>query len=228
MIKKLLSKKITKYIAVVLIFIGLYLVFRPSYIAWRFNKVQDNMLATWKSTSEFHKETEHATWHSSVAVVGEIVDDVWEEDTNPSIDLDYIINNMDGIISIEKINLYVPIINRYTINNLNISVCSVIEKNRMGQIGNYVIAGHRSRIRGRHFNRLIELKADDLIITENKEAKYTYKVTDVFLVSPDDIWVMKNDGNKKIITLITCDYRTTPTGRLIVRGELINTEAVNN
>jgi sortase A len=120
----------------------------------------------------------------------------------------------------------VPIINKYTVNNLNVSVCTVIAKNKMGQAGNYVLAGHRSRVRGRHFNRIIELEPGDLIITENKEAKYTYQVTDVFLITPDETWVMSNDGDRKLITLITCDYRMEPTGRLIVRGELASSEPV--
>jgi len=128
---------------------------------------------------------------------------------------------MDGILTIDKIRLEVPIINKYSIENLNISICSVVAANNMGQAGNYVLAGHKSRIRGRHFSRLLELKVGDRIVTQSKEAKYTYKVTDVFSVTPLDTWVMANDGDKKIITLITCDYTKNPIGRLIVRGELI-------
>ena len=226
MIKKLLNSKKVKFIAILLIIIGLGIALRPSYLAWRFDRLQQQMLEKWQATSQFSADTTRAGWDSSIAVVGGNLDDVWEEDTNPSIDLNYIINNMDGIITINKINLSVPIISKYTINNLNISVCTVIEDNKMGQSGNYVLAGHRSRIRGRHFNRIIELQPGDLIITENKEMRYTYQVTDNFLVAPEDTWVMNNDGDKKIITLITCDYRTNPTGRLIIRGELIDSVPV--
>jgi sortase A len=222
--KKLLSSKKVKLIAIVLIVIGLGIALRPFYLAWRFDRLQKNMLDMWQTTNEFQADASRAGWSSSVAVVGGGNSDVWEEDTNPDIDVNYIVNNMDGVITIKKINLSVPIINKYTINNLNISVCSAIEKNKMGQAGNYVLAGHRSRIRGRHFNRIIELEPGDLIVTENKEAKYTYRVDDIFLITPDETWVMDDDGDKKLITLITCDYRMEPTGRLIVRGELASSE----
>ena len=224
MIKKLLNSKIAKLIAVALIVIGLCIALRPSYLAWRFSRMQAQMLDAWHATSEFTGGDNRAGWGSSIAIVGGNADDIWAEDTNPKIDLNYIINNMDGTLLIPKINLNMPIINKYTIKNLNIAPCTVIEKNKMGQKGNYVLAGHRSRIRGRHFSRIIELNPGDLIITENKEARYTYQVTDNFLVMPEDTWVMDNDGDKKLITLITCDYRMQPTGRLIIRGELIGSE----
>ena len=226
--KKLLKSKNDKIVAVIsviIIIIGICIALRPWYIAWRFDRMQKSLLDAWNNTSEFHEDTSQAGWRHSVAVVGGDADnDIWEEDTNPHVDMNYIINNMDGILTIAKINLSVPIINKYTIDNLNVSICSVIETRKMGQEGNYVLAGHKSRIRGRHFSRLLELKTGDIIVTENKEVKYTYLVKDVFTVTPLDLWVMDNDGDKKLITLITCDYRTDPIGRLIVRGELINSE----
>jgi len=226
-LKKLLEIKrnrIITFIAVFLIIAGLCIALRPWYIAWHFANTQKKMIATWNATSEFVEDTGSAGWQISVSVIGDEYVEVWEEDTGPSIDINYVINHMDGILTIDRIRLNVPIINKYTIKNLNISICSIVAANHMGQAGNYVLAGHKSRIRGRHFNRLLELRLGDLIVAENKEAKYTYKVTEVFSVTPLDTWVMENDGDKKLITLITCDYTTNPIGRLIVRGELIETE----
>lgn len=215
-------------IAVFLIVIGASIALWPWYSALHFDKMQKNMLDTWYNTSVFKRDFTRAGWQRSLAVVGnDAANEVWEENTNPAIDINYVVNNMDGILTINKISLVVPIIGRYTIDNLSISICSVIEKNKMGQAGNYVLAGHKSRIRGRHFSRLLELSVGDLVITENKEAKYTYKVTSVFTVTPTDAWAMENDGDKKLITLITCDYRTNPIGRLIVRGELVDSEPVS-
>jgi sortase A len=207
------------------ILIGLFIILRPFYLAWRFDRIQNNMLNKWQSTSEFHEDSVRIGWQHSVAVVGGAdTNEVWEENIYPKIDAKYFLQNMDGILSIDKIHLTAPIISKYTVDNLSVSICSVIEANKMGKAGNYVIAGHKSRIRGRHFSRLVELKTGDLIVTANKNAKYTYQVTDIFTVTPVDTWVMDNDGDKELITLITCDYRTDPIGRLIVRGELIGTE----
>jgi len=219
------TRSIILAVACFLIIIGVYIILRPWYLAWRFDKTQKSMLDTWAISSVFNADTRRAGWQRSIAVVGgDAVNEVWEEDTNPRIDAYYVVNNMDGVLTINKIGLTAPIISKYTIANLDISICSIIEKNKMGQVGNYVLAGHKSRIRGRHFSRLIEVTVGDLVVTENKVAKYTYQVTDVYTVTPSDVWVMENDGDEKIITLITCDYRTDPIGRLIVRGKLIDSE----
>ena len=227
MIKKLLDSKKARLIGVALIIIGLCLSLRPSYNAWRFDRVQKDMLYSWHTANTFQQDTVLAGWQFTVAVVGDdSANDVWEENINPRIDTKYIVNNMDGILTIDRIRLSVPIISKYTINNLSVSICTVIDSRKMGQVGNYVVAGHKSRIRGRHFNRLHELKNGDFIVAENKSAKYTYLVTDVFTVTPADVWVMDDDADKAIITLITCDYRTDPIGRLIVKGELVRNEPV--
>jgi len=50
-------------------------------------------------------------------------------------------------------------------------------------------------------------------------------VFDIQLVKADAMWVTKAHSDyESIITLITCDYRLKPTGRLIVFGKLVNTK----
>jgi len=220
-IKKFLHSKNAKRIAIALIVIGIGIALRPGYLAWRFDWMQRQMLSSWQNTIMFNAD-------KTVTPVGDDGSDVWEEDIYPDVDVNYVVHNMDGTITIPKIKLRMPIINKYTVSNLNIAPCTVIAGRKMGQIGNYVLAGHRSRVRGRHFNRIIELDAGDIIITENKTSRYTYQVTDNLLVTPEDTWVMNNVDDKKLITLITCDYRTDPTGRLIIRGELIGSEPIDN
>ena len=61
--------------------------------------------------------------------------------------------------------------------------------------------------------------SDAFEVVEIKE-EVSFKIG-VFTVTPFDVWVMANDGDRSLITLITCDYRTDPMGRFIVRGELI-------
>ncbi|MCL2350963.1 MAG: class D sortase [Firmicutes bacterium] len=146
--------------------------------------------------------------------------DLMEEDVNAAFDVQYVLQHMEGIITIQKIGLKSPIVTGASAHNLNIAVCSVDDTGKMGQTGNYVLAGHKSRVRGRHFNRLSELAPGDEVVTENKQYLYTYAVTEIFSVTPEDTWVMDQVSDKKQITLITCDYRMNPIGRLIVKGEL--------
>lgn len=140
----------------------------------------------------------------------------WTEDVNPDFSLEYVKNNMEGIITIDKIKLRSPILSGATAYNLNISVCSAANAGKMGEPVNYILAGHKSRIYGRHFNRLAELCAGDKVVVENGTDTFEYTVEEIFSVTPEDTWVMESNG-ERTLTLITCDYRTNPTSRLIVR-----------
>jgi sortase A len=71
------------------------------------------------------------------------------------------------------------------------------------------------------FNRLDELTAGDKVVVETKDNTYTYIVRKNLIVSPEDADVLKNDPEKKLITLVTCDYRAKPSLRLIIQGELL-------
>ena len=223
--KSSIVQKVKIILTLVLIAIGTLMILRPWYDAWRFDRMQREIMRQWQSSAPYvsieNNDAVFAWTTSSTALGGFDSNAVWEEDINPEIDLQRLAGIVEGIISIERINMTAPILSEYSVENLNISICSVIRGNNMGRPGNYVLAGHNSRIRGRHFNRLFELSPGDIITVENRYSLYTYEVTDVFTVTPFDVWVMSNDGDRKLITLITCDYRTNPMGRFIVRGELV-------
>lgn len=133
---------------------------------------------------------------------------------------EYIKRNMEGMLKIDKINLYLPILNRATKNNLNISVASIENTGKAGEVGNYAIAGHRSHTYGRNFNRLGEIEKGDIIEVDNGNNKYKYIIVDKFLVKPDEVWVLKGNNKDKEITLITCEPMINPTHRLILKGKI--------
>jgi len=91
-----------------------------------------------------------------------------------------------------------------------------------GEIGNCAIAGHRNYNFGLYFNRLNEVQVADEILVDTKEATYTYKVTDIKVVEPEEVSVL-NQTEDATITLITCTPLYIATHRLIVSGELIET-----
>ena len=219
---KKIFNKVQLIVIILLIVVGIGIILAPWFSAWRFDIAQRRIMALWYDGAE--NAAAGGSWTQSTAVIGgtDNNNEILEEDVNPNIDVQYLAGRVEGIITIERINLRAPILNEYSEANLNISICSVIPGNRMGEPGNYVLAGHESRIFGRHFNRLHELEVGDVIIVENRYEQFTYTVFEVFTVTPQDVWVMDNDGERKLITLITCDSRTVPMGRLIVKGELYN------
>lgn len=130
----------------------------------------------------------------------------------------YIENNMEGVLKIKKIDFYQPILTGATEENLNISVATIENTGQMGRVGNYCIAGHRNRTYGRNFNRLDELEKGDIIEVSNRKETYIYEVKEKMIVKPEEIWVLKGNDKDHEITLITCDYSSKPTVRLIVKG----------
>ncbi|MEU7861328.1 class E sortase [Nonomuraea sp. NPDC049141] len=99
-----------------------------------------------------------------------------------------------------------------------------------GQIGNFVVSGHRTTYLA-PFNRIDQLKRDDEIIIDTAEARYTYRVTSQHIVEPDEVDVLspvpgKPDARptRAFITLSTCHPEYSAAQRLIVSGVLKNTE----
>lgn len=99
-----------------------------------------------------------------------------------------------------------------------------------GEIGNFVISGHRTTYAA-PFNRIDELERDDEIIVEAREARYTYRVTSQDIVDPDEVEVVAPVPGKPdirpirpYITLTTCHPEYSAAQRLIVHGVLKRTE----
>jgi sortase A len=147
-------------------------------------------------------------------------DGVLEENTNPDFDNTYILSNMEGVLTINSIDVNSPILNGNSANNLDVGIVHLVGSADMGADGNYILAGHKSRIYGRHFSRLHEMKIGDLVQVTNGLNTYQYQVTEIKHVTANDTSVLA-DSADPIITLITCDYTQTPIGRLVVIGKLI-------
>lgn len=134
---------------------------------------------------------------------------------------EYIQNNMEGVLIIDKINLRQPIIKGASAENMLLSVTSFENTGTPGKIGNYAIVGHRNLTYGRNFNRLGEVEVGDEINVVTDQNNYTYVISEIFRVLPDDVGVLFGTDLEKRITLITCDPIGDPTHRLIVRGNII-------
>ena len=71
------------------------------------------------------------------------------------------------------------------------------------------------------FARLGQLKAWDTIFAYYWQKKYKYEVVSKKVVSPKEVWVLKNDKSKKQLTLMTCWPIWTTLNRLIVTTKLV-------
>lgn len=128
------------------------------------------------------------------------------------------VEGVEGELVISKINLKLPILKDATPSHLNVSVATIEPTGKLDRIGNYVIAGHRSRKYGKNFNRLDELTVGDQVDVYNGQKLYRFVIDNKKIVQPTQLDVLKSDGKTHAITLITC----TPGGkkRLVVHGML--------
>ena len=124
---------------------------------------------------------------------------------------------MEGILFIETLDIVSPILRGATKRNLDIATCVLTRSPQIGEIGNYILAGHASRIYNRHFNRLHQLKIGDTVVVSNGKNLYSYTVFEIHQVKPKEVWVLEDTPDHYTLTLITCDYTVKPTGRLVIR-----------
>lgn len=90
-----------------------------------------------------------------------------------------------------------------------------------GKVGNFSVCGHRGGKHGKFFKYLPDVKiGDQIFVTDIFGTKYTYEVTENFIIEPDEFWVIddETDGDK-LITLITC--ANSGTKRNVVKGRLV-------
>ena len=129
-----------------------------------------------------------------------------------------------GQVAIPKIGVELMFVEGVTNQALKFAVGHMPGTALPGEVGNCAIAGHRSYTFGEYFNRLDEVEiGDDILITFGGK-KYTYKVYETFLVEPSEVSVLEPQGDRKVVTLITCHPVVAATHRLIVRGELVEEE----
>ncbi|OMD37499.1 class C sortase [Paenibacillus borealis] len=126
-----------------------------------------------------------------------------------------------GIITIDKIDLKLPILEGATKANMKHAAAHMKETAPIGEIGNAAIAAHRSRTAGRLFNRLNEVKVGDTISVKTSDQEYKYEVYDISIVEPTDVSVLNGNKQDKILTLITCDPLVNPTHRLIIHAKAV-------
>ncbi len=110
-----------------------------------------------------------------------------------------------GMLCIDKINLNYPILSESNKELLKISLCRFAGP-MPNEVGNLCIAGH-NYVDNRFFSKLKQLSKNDLVeIYDLNGRKIVYSVFDKYEVNVNDLSCTNQEvGNKKIVTLITCN-----------------------
>jgi LPXTG-site transpeptidase (sortase) family protein len=125
-----------------------------------------------------------------------------------------------GILTIDKIELNMPVVPGVSAEQLKTSACWAMQTAHIGATGNAVIAGHRQYEYGRQFNRLGELELGDMIGFQSVEGEVmTFMVYEILVVEPGDQTAFGQPGNRAVLTLYTCTPIRIATHRLLVLAE---------
>ncbi|MCY6354597.1 class D sortase [Clostridium sp. ZS2-4] len=202
-----MKKKIAIGLIVLGIFVMAYPKIRDGYSAYKEKKVLKEYEQSLRNIGEMEKEigNDKSTENNYKSEENKKIRKIYEN---------------AAILKIDKINLYMPILEGETKENLRTTVCHMKNTGKLGKVGNYAIAGHRCYSYGKHFNRLDEVEVGDNIIIFSQDKEYKYKVFNKFIVKPEEVEVLNGNGKDKMITLITCTPIRVATHRLIIQGKL--------
>lgn len=109
-----------------------------------------------------------------------------------------------GIITIPKINLKYPILDRTDNKGMRLSITK-FWGSELNEVGNVTLAGHNNRD-GTMFGKTKNLEKGDIIkITDMKNRTLDYEVFDYYIIDPNDVSCVESiDESTKEVTLITC------------------------
>jgi len=128
-----------------------------------------------------------------------------------------------GILTIDTINLRLPIAEGVDEATLRIAPGRVPQTAQIGDIGNAVIAGHRNYTFGSMFNRLGELEIGDMVQYQARNGEImVFEVFEIAIIEPHDQIAFLQPVNDSVITLYTCTPIRTATHRLIIRAQRIS------
>ena len=119
------------------------------------------------------------------------------------------IKNCIGIVTIDKINVELAVVEGTDDESLKSAVGHLSESAAIGQKGNCVISAHHGGFYGEFFQNLEQLEVGDIVeMTDINGNSYLYSVYDSKVVSRSDWSVIENLAEESTLTLITCVDRT--------------------
>mgnify|MGYP001556263074 FL=1 len=104
-----------------------------------------------------------------------------------------------GILTIEHLDIQVPVYNGTDEFNLNRGVGRIMGTAQIDETGNLGIAGHRDGF----FRGLKDIGVGDEIVLQSTRGLESYAVSSIEIVDPSDVSVLANTPDRTL-TLVTC------------------------
>jgi sortase A len=127
-----------------------------------------------------------------------------------------------GRIVVPRIGLDAPLVEMADVDdreNLNKGPAHLAGSALPGQAGNCVIAGHRTTYTRPFFHLEMIEPGDEVILIDLARISHEYRVLEVLIVEPGDVWVMQPTPEPGV-TLIACHPLFSASKRIVVRAGL--------
>lgn len=130
-----------------------------------------------------------------------------------------------GTMEIPKISVNMVVVEGTEPAQLAVAIGHVPGTALPGEKGNCSVAGHRSGRGAKPFENLDRLEDGDIVTYTVGENSYDYVVFKRFVVEAEDIWVLKQNREESVTTIVTCEYVAPGVKkRLIVQARLVTVD----
>ncbi|EGT5620154.1 class D sortase [Clostridium perfringens] len=201
---------------ITLIIIGILLIGAALFIEFKSKSIQDDLVQKYEEKMYSNSSVNYSIPEKTENIEKkETIKDTFTQPNNNKNKAEK--NDVIGILEIDSIGIKAPIV--LGEENLDYVVAKYRSSSDFGELGNVILAAHNN-MRGSIFRNLHKLKIGSTvkIISDNKELEY--KITNRYIVEPNDTSKINFSNDKKEITLITCINHAKQ--RLILTGELVN------
>lgn len=233
-------KKYKTTIMVFLFLLGIIIMLYPKISDLYNRKVQLEAIEQYKSVLDDYEEQDYSKYFDEANLYNKKLATLEEPFLNYKKLTNYkTILNTDGLgmigyITIDRINVKLPIYHSTTKDVLNMGV-GHLEGSSFpigGDSTHSVLSAHRGLPSSKLFTNLDKLELGDIFIINVLDQELTYQVDSINIVKPNDTTKLKIENSKDYITLMTCTPYGINTHRLLVRGvrieNLIKTYVTND
>lgn len=226
-----MKKKIITIILLAVFFIGLCVLLYPAISQYWNSKVQSKAVADYETmlknmtTTDFSKMVKEADDYNKKlnALDFPLTEYKKLSGYNEAVNIGN--NGMMGYISIEKIQVELPIYHGTSPSVLNVA-CGHLEGTSLpvgGKGTHAVLSAHRGLPSATLFTHLDMLEIGDVFVIKVLDRTLTYQVDQIKIVKPDESEDLQIVDAEDYCTLLTCTPYGINTHRLLVRGKRIET-----
>lgn len=240
--KKTWFSRFLDLVIVVLIAIGLFLIIRPFYIAYKQDRVMDDLTQLIKTTKKADEKSKHmpnkvdgalidgnGIWVDANAnkIEGEALEDFGQGEDPHATTAPYYYLEPLGMIQIDSVNINLPLLKGAGYVPLRYGAGWYEDSAEIGSTGRATILGHSAYTNDRFFSKLKNTKVGQLIRIVRQDKIYEYRISNIEIIPQEQlINYLTNSDVASQIMLITCHNAPSWNQRLLVFADLVNVKNV--